>query len=201
VKRILFIGASIIDCGRDRDDFYSLGDGFVKKLVNKYLQGYEVLNRGIGGNTVQDLKARWEEDCIALKPDIVCVHIGINNAWRESDGILKEDNEKFDADYRWMMERVKSQLPNTKIIILEPCVFKVGAGTQLFRDSLNKKIDIIRDIANDYAFVFIPLDGIFHSFRVQRRDEELLDDGVHPTDLGHEIIACEVSKRLLNDGN
>ncbi len=40
---------------------------------------------GISGNTVRDLNARWDTDVVALKPDWVCVLIGINDVWRQFD--------------------------------------------------------------------------------------------------------------------
>ena len=40
------------------------------------------INRGISGNRVRDLRARWQEDCIDLKPDILSILIGINDSWR-----------------------------------------------------------------------------------------------------------------------
>jgi len=54
------------------------------------------------------------------------------------------------------------------------------------------KNDIIRDIAKEHTDAFIPLDGILQSYRIRHKDEELLYDGVHPTNLCHEIIAHEV---------
>ncbi len=84
---------------------------------------------------------------------------------------------------------MKQELPATKILILEPFLLKVGAGNARFRALLNQKIDIIRDVAKDYADGFIPLDGILQSHRLQKKDEELLADGVHPADAGHAVIA------------
>jgi lysophospholipase L1-like esterase len=43
------------------------------------------LNRGISGNRSKDLAARWQEDCIGLKPDWVSVLIGVNDTWRRFD--------------------------------------------------------------------------------------------------------------------
>jgi lysophospholipase L1-like esterase len=36
-------------------------------------------NRGVSGNRVKDLAARWEEDCLRLKPKLLTILIGIND--------------------------------------------------------------------------------------------------------------------------
>jgi lysophospholipase L1-like esterase len=72
-QRIVFIGDSITDCGR-RDANPPYGNGYMS-LVRAFVTArYPELdlsweNRGISGDTVRHLKARWDEDVIALNPD------------------------------------------------------------------------------------------------------------------------------------
>ena len=59
----LFQGDSVTDCGRDKNDSFSLGSGYVKLIseaLNKKTPASPpvVLNRGISGNRVKDLAAR-----------------------------------------------------------------------------------------------------------------------------------------------
>ncbi len=82
--KIVFFGDSITDCERDRNDLYSLGNGYVKILADKLRPIYpdtdiELINKGISGNEVCDLLARVQQDVIDLKPDAVVILIGINN--------------------------------------------------------------------------------------------------------------------------
>ena len=73
---LLFIGDSITDCGRSRPigEKSGLGNGYANQ-INAILNGtrphqpIRVLNTGISGNRVCDLKARWENDVIELQPD------------------------------------------------------------------------------------------------------------------------------------
>ena len=39
----------------------------------------EFFNRGISGNKVSDLKARWQKDAINLKPDLLSILVGTND--------------------------------------------------------------------------------------------------------------------------
>lgn len=41
-------------------------------------------NRGVSGNRTCDLLARWDQDCIVLKPDYLTILTGINDMWRRS---------------------------------------------------------------------------------------------------------------------
>ena len=87
---ILFTGDSITACGRDENDPASLGHGYVH-LIGRYLiernpdLNLRLRNTGISGNRSCDLLARWDRDCIDLKPDWVSILIGVNNAWRSFD--------------------------------------------------------------------------------------------------------------------
>ena len=75
--RILFQGDSITDAGRDRtrrevNDAQALGRGYAylaaaRLLADQPRQGLMIWNRGISGNRVPDLLARWTADCIDLQ--------------------------------------------------------------------------------------------------------------------------------------
>ena len=62
-------------------------------------------NRGISGNKVHQLAARWDKDCLDLKPDVLSILIGVNDIWHglngRYDGTIKtyEDETKGLLDY------------------------------------------------------------------------------------------------------
>src|SRR4051794_18487673 len=89
-KKLLFIGDSITDCGR-RTDPELLGQGYVRHLndllnVRHTANAPRVINRGISGDKVTELAARWEQDVIAERPDILSIKIGINDVWHRLGG-------------------------------------------------------------------------------------------------------------------
>src|SRR4051794_18296269 len=67
-QRVVFIGDSITDCDR-RGAAAPYGDGYVD-LVRSLVTarhpelGLSWVNRGIGGDTIRDLAARWDADAI-----------------------------------------------------------------------------------------------------------------------------------------
>ena len=67
----------------------------------------KILNRGISGDKVIDLKKRWEEDCLELNPDVVSILIGINDVWRIMDDGLEDTEEnlrEFEENYRYLLK-------------------------------------------------------------------------------------------------
>ena len=78
---ILFQGDSITDAGRDKKNQVanlqkSFGGGYAwmaasNLLVTSPHLNLRIYNRGISGNKVHQLAARWDRDCLDLKPDLV----------------------------------------------------------------------------------------------------------------------------------
>ena len=107
---VLFQGDSITDCGRDRNNPDDLGNGYpllVASLFNALYpeKNVKFINRGISGNRVRNLKERWEEDCLALKPDYVSILIGINDCWRRYDNNDPTSSSDFERDYRYILRK------------------------------------------------------------------------------------------------
>ncbi|MGO4272601.1 GDSL-type esterase/lipase family protein, partial [Paenibacillus sp. TAF58] len=83
--KLVMIGDSITDAGRERPigegSFAGIGNGYValvEALLHSFYPelGIRVVNMGISGNTVLDLKARWETDVLELKPDWLSIMVG-----------------------------------------------------------------------------------------------------------------------------
>jgi lysophospholipase L1-like esterase len=84
---ILFHGDSITDGGRQRTgpDFnHIMGQDYAYMLAGQLNlefpeRNLTFLNRGISGNRVPDLAARWQTDTLALHPNLLSILIGIND--------------------------------------------------------------------------------------------------------------------------
>ena len=87
MTRILFQGDSITDCGRSRDNDGYKGSGYANYVtadLNYNFPGqYETINRAVSGNRIVDLYARIRVDLLNLKPDVLSIHIGINDVWHD----------------------------------------------------------------------------------------------------------------------
>jgi lysophospholipase L1-like esterase len=190
---ILFIGDSITDCGRDYKNINSMGGGYTKFIAARLqmeLPELELnfINTGISGHRVKDLQNRWEKDCIAHKPSFVSILVGINDVWRRYDSNSPVSVEDFTETYRSILKDVKDKF-DAGIIMLEPFLLQHPKNIQHFREDLDPKIAAVRNLALEFADVYIPLDGLFASASCRQKPEYWSGDGIHPSDAGHMLIA------------
>ena len=183
---LLFQGDSITDCNRNL--FMPLGDGYVSKVADAF-PNVSVLNKGISGNRVIDLKNRWVDDTLALHPDILCILVGVNEVWHNLCYDKPYTDAQYEHDLKWIIAETKAQNPNLKLIMLEPFLLEVGVVTFDWIKPLERLRKIFRSVALVQADAFIPLQDIFNQASRKYKPKELLPDGVHPSDLGHQFIA------------
>ena len=189
---VLFQGDSITDAGRSRENSAELGSGYPALVSAWYTAAFprscvRFINRGISGNRAADLRARWGEDCLALRPDWVSILIGINDTWRRFDSGDPTSVEKFAENYRVILTAAKEV--GAQIIMLEPFLLPVPEDRRTWRVDLDPKIQVVRELAREFAAVYIPLDGIFAGASIHREPAFWLPDGVHPSPEGHALIA------------
>ena len=201
MKTFLFQGDSITDCGRNREDFYGMGNGY-PNLVKASLgmdhpNEYEFINRGISGNRIVDLYARIKLDFINLQPDYASIYIGVNDTWQEISRSNGVDTEKFEKIYTMLIDEIKAACPEMKIMIIAPYVLE-GAATcntdeipdrlERFRKDVAEKAAVAKRIAEKYGFPLIELQTAFDEACTKAPPEYWAADGVHPTACGHEIV-------------
>ena len=184
---ILFQGDSITDAGRKGNHNESLGDGYVM-MVAAWLSALhpechmEFLNRGVGGNRIRDLRNRWKKDCLDLRPNLVSILVGVKDvSWKATS------TESFSTDYRAILEQ--TQQLKCQIVLLEPFFVPFSGEFLEEAEELNKKIEVVRKLANEFETKLIPLSGIFVEACAKRAPSFWTFDGVHPTLAGHALIA------------
>ncbi len=200
-RRVLFQGDSITDAGRDRavtgpNDPRGLGDGYPMLLAAELDRRYpalapEVLNRGVSGNTVTDLVARWQADTIALAPDVLSILIGVNDIWHTRTGSYHGTVEKYRDGYAALLTATRQALPAVRLVILEPFVLVTGAVSADWFPEFDRYRDAARQVARGARATFIPLHDMFQQLAKQAPPSYWLRDGVHPTLAGHQAIAGE----------
>lgn len=197
----LFQGDSITDGNRGRNDDpnHILGHGYpyiiAAQLGNELAESrHHFINRGISGNRVSDLYARWNEDAISLKPDVLSLLIGVNDAWRIMANEPTGATDRFERAYVHLLEETKETLPNTALVICEPFILRTGVTVDKWSE-WRKKIqaygEIARGLAEEYKAVWVPLQSAFENAAGRTDAAYWLWDGVHPTTAGHDLIARE----------
>lgn len=204
MKKILFQGDSITDCGRSRENDVHIGTGYpllVKSQLGFENPGeYEFYNRGISGNRVVDLYARIKADIINLAPDYMSILIGVNDVWHEFGGHNGVDADKYEKIYCMLIEEIKEALPNVKIMIMEPFCLRAVATENtedcpdkwnMFNAEVKKRAEKAKKVAEKYNLTFVELQDKLDRAAETAENAYWLADGVHPTPMGHELIKRE----------
>lgn len=191
---ILMQGDSITDAGRDKAKYYAndaggMGRGYVYQIVSNLLgsqpeANLHFYNRGISGHKVFQLADRWEDDCMQLKPDVLSILIGVNDFWHSLNN-YKGTVEVYEADFRKLLDRTLTALPNVKLIIGEPFAVKGGKAIdkKWFPDFPDYQVAAAK-IANEYKAQFIPYQKIFDDALNIAPVSYWCPDGVHPSMAG-----------------
>ncbi|MBR6754450.1 MAG: SGNH/GDSL hydrolase family protein [Clostridia bacterium] len=201
MKRILFQGDSITDCGRDRNNFYGMGDGYANlvkaSLGCDFPNEYEFINRGVSGDRIVDLYARIKADFINLKPDYASIYIGVNDTWHEILNNNGVDTAKFEKIYTMYIDEIMASCPDIKLMIIAPFVLE-GIATcnieekpnrlEQFKRDVAEKAVVAKRIAEKYSLPLIELQPAFDEACKTASADYWTLDGVHPTAFGHEII-------------
>ena len=190
---ILFQGDSITDSERNPRNNEALGTGYVM-MANLWLSamcpemGFRVLNRGVRGNRAKDLRDRWHKDTLSLKPDVVTILIGVNDALGRYIWNSPTSLSEFENNYKFILEQTRDVL-HAKIILMEP--FFVGTAMDLLRlrEDLDPKIEAVQNLSKEFHAPLVPLDQIFRESVKKREPGYWSLDGVHPTSAGHALIA------------
>jgi lysophospholipase L1-like esterase len=192
MKTVLFIGDSITDCGRDRDDPDSLGTGYVARIAEWHAlespgAPARFINRGNSGNRAADLRRRWTTDCLELEPDVVSIMIGINDTWRRYDRGDPTSAEEFATDYREILTRTAEI--GARLVLVEPFLLPVRAEQWEWRADLDPKIAVVRRLAVEFRALFVATDGPMAQAGAASEPTDWVRDGVHPTAAGHALLA------------
>ena len=183
---ILFQGDSITDGnrGRSSDPNHIHGHGYVYLIAsdlgaNYPEQNWTFVNRGVSGNTLVELLARWEKDTVEIKPDVLSIMVGVNDFGR------KVTPDEFAQRYDQLLALTREKLPNVQLVLIEPFL---RAG----KDRLEKFAPfqkITADMATKYGAIFVPTQHIYsRAFNYPGKPEYWVWDSVHPTTAGHWLL-------------
>jgi len=202
-QKMLLIGDSITDCGR-RGDAAPLGAGYVAFLVDLVTAKYperaiDFVNRGIGGNTVLDLTARWDADCLAERPDWLSVMIGINDLHRTLGGVHELPPRAYRQHYDRLLERVAAET-DARLVLLDPFYMTTEAHADEAQKTvlglLPAYIEVVHDLAAKYGARLTSTQDMFESQLRHRPPTTFCGEPVHPNRTGHMLIACELLRTL-----
>lgn len=199
--RILFIGDSITDIKFNRrfnsrihgKNVYALQ---VADRLKKKHKNLKFFFKGIASDRTYNVYDRLTKDCINLKPDVIIILIGVNDAWEhyvpeQYPPLLRPMQPHMEEIYR----RLNCEL-NAQLLVLLPFLIDTIYEKKLFHRVLNEYRETLLNMAVENGAQTIDLQAVFDCVQTEILPEKLAVDGIHPTSLGHRIIADEVLKIL-----
>jgi lysophospholipase L1-like esterase len=204
---ILFQGDSITDGnrGRNEDPNHIMGHGYAFSIASRVgadypEKRYQFYNRGISANKVTDLEKRWQADTLDLKPDVLSILVGVNDAnsvvYNRQPPVSIEEYEEV---YQALLEKTRAIFPEIILVLCEPFVLKVGRMNEKWEASYSdmlKRQAIVRKLAQNYDAVFVGFQEVFDKACEKVPCDYWIWDGVHPTVAGHELMAREWMKQV-----
>jgi len=204
--RIIFVGDSITDAGRNYEampaGWSSWGDGYVH-LINAFTTGVHpdqelmIINKGVSGNRITDLRQRWEQDIMNLKPDWVNIMIGVNDVWRHFDSTFSQDKQvtvdEFEKVYEELILNTKDRV---KGIILIGAFMVEPNKNDSMRNMLEEYNMVTKKLAEKYKLLYIDIQNVIDEFTRFQSSYVLSSDRVHPSTAGHLLIAREWIKSV-----
>lgn len=201
----LFQGDSITDCGR-RDSAAPLGAGYAALFAEMVMALYPerditFINRGIGGDTTENLRERWDDDTIRLQPDWISILVGINDLHCflfNPDPASQVSVAQFRENYDWLLERVTKETP-ARIVLLDPFYISLSSrdtNRKKVLDLLPAYIEVVHEMSAKYNTLLVKMQDIYQRQLTFRDAETFCPEPVHPNRAGHIVMASELFKAI-----
>lgn len=198
-SKLVMIGDSITDAGRARPigegSDAALGNGYVSQ-VNSLLGAahpeahIQVVNMGIGGNTVRNLAERWQSDVLDLKPDWLSVMIGINDVWRQFDSNRLPEEQISLGEYESTLDELISKVaPSLSgLVLISPFLVEPNRADPV-RVKLDDYIATMRSLAQKHNALYVDTQAAFDAAIPAYQPLSFAADRVHPNLTGHMVMA------------
>ena len=201
-SRIVFIGDSITDVkfnSRFKFKFRvkNIYATQLKKKFRKYSKKINVDIKGIASNRTYHVYDRLTKDCINLKPDVVIMLIGVNDAW-ENYGpenyppLLRP----MEPHIREIFRRLRAELPDAQILYIMPFLIDAVEEKFPFHKILDEYRELLKAVALEHEATVIDMQEVFNDAQKTTAPKDLAVDGIHPTNLGHSIMAEAIEKLI-----
>lgn len=201
-SKVLFLGDSITDVKFNRKqnlkikgkNIYALQ---LKKIFRNFSRDIKVEIRGIASNRTYHIYDRLTNDCINLKPDVIIMLIGVNDAW---ENYVPEKYppllRPMEPHIREIYRRLKTELPDAQILYIMPFMIDTVEEKLPFHKVLNEYRELLRTVALEHGAAVIDMQEIFDEAQKTTAPADLAVDGIHPTTLGHKFMADAIAQMI-----
>ncbi len=167
--------------------------GWVGRILKSFSidDDVSVYNRGICGDTTEDLLARFEVEAKSIKPNVIIFAIGINDS---KYPVGSEENrvipDKFKKNMQVLVERAR--MYTDKIFIIGSTKVDESAIESTVSRFTNEQIklynNLLKECAKNESLSFVDVFNVL--------DKSDLCDGLHPNAQGYEKLAQSIGVAL-----
>ncbi|HEX4132547.1 MAG TPA: platelet-activating factor acetylhydrolase IB subunit [Pirellulales bacterium] len=154
----------------------------------KYYGPRHAMNAGIGGDRTQHVLWRLDNGNVeGIQPKLAVLMIGTNNSGDNT-------SEDIAAGVKAIVERLRSKLPDTKVLVL--AVFPRGADANDPRRKVNDAANqIIKQLADDQNVFYLDIGPKFLG-NDGTLSKEIMPDLLHLSPKGYEIWAASIEPKV-----
>ena len=174
--------------------------GWVTRLENLLEEDfpgeYEVVNRGINGDTARGVLSRLDRDVILRQPDIIIIAIGTNDIFARLSADPNSTPDAYQTTITRLFNKLQQDLPDTTVFVMGMTTTLRKYAHIRFGDFLpqqkvvqavfNDYNNILKKLARDFKFLYIDLPAqwpgdVETSWRFYA-------DGIHPNNGGYDLM-------------
>jgi acyl-CoA thioesterase-1 len=194
--KIVFIGDSITAAERHRQAYGPLGFGYVHFAGNFLLARHpqldlRIINTGVSGDTLLDVQQRWEKDCLAHRPNVVSILVGINDVWQltmePGHAPTASAPHEYEVTLGQLLARTR-QWCDCRLVLMEPFMFCRDPDNEVFR-ALVPYVEAVRRLAGEHNATTVFLQREIDRQITTVPPERWSPDTVHPYLWAHAWIA------------
>ncbi|RBP47975.1 lysophospholipase L1-like esterase [Roseimicrobium gellanilyticum] len=185
-------------------------------ILQEELRNVNVINAGIGGNTTEMARKRFEKDVLAYKPKLVVLQFGINDAavdvWKTPPATEPRVKlERYTENLNHFVKTLKDS--GAQVIVMGPNPLRWTdqlkkmygkppydpGNADGFNGPLVKYNEAAAKVAQAHEIRFIDTQLAYRDKAQEEKLEidKLLLDGMHPNDEGHRLVARLLRERIL----
>ena len=152
------------------------------------LSGYETINRGFGGSQMSDMNYYFDKIVSKYKPTMILVYEGDN------DLAAGESPETVFEDFKIFAEKVKTQLPNSKVGY---CSIRPSIARTNMRDKQLQANKLIKNFCRkNHGFYFVDIYKEYFLPDGDLMSDVFVADKLHLNKKGYEIWTKATRKFL-----
>ncbi|MBR5134488.1 MAG: hypothetical protein IKV35_02705 [Clostridia bacterium] len=169
----------------------------VAKATNMHL-----INSGIGGNTTEQARARFERDVLSKDPDFVIMSFATNDFYLEDGVNPRVTTARYKENLQYFIEQVNA-IGGTPILMTPPFLSDESqGGSSLYPEkSVNKALDkyvvAMREVASATGTHLIDMHAVCDSGYDLKTF--LIADGLHLADQGNQVYTDTIMSYLQNN--